>query len=477
MYRGLVEEISDWICDVDEHFICTYSSPRVRNVLGYEPEEVLGRSAFDFMPPDEADRLKSMISPDHHPGKVFDIMQCRLRRKDGHIIWIEISGKPVIDRQGRFKCNRGLVRDITERKNAEEAQSESEERFRAMFDRAAMGIAVADPEGHFVDTNPVYQELLGYSGEELRQKRLYDITHPEDVDKSRDLEGQLRDGLIDKYQLEKRYVRKDGGVIWGKLNVSAIRNPDGSQKYNIGVLEDITERKQAERALADEKDRAELYLDLMGHDINNLNQVAHGYLELIDGTVEDEELKQLVSKPMEAIRESSRLIENVRKLQRGRSGNYRPEVYDIGELVEKVASQFTSRPDKYVSIACSAVKGMRVQANELLRDVFSNLIDNAIKHTAGPVFINVRVLSGAKKEKRQYCTVMIDDNGPGIPDDMKERVFNRMQRGDTKASGSGLGLYLVKTLVDSYGGKVWVEDRVKGDYGKGARFMVMLPVM
>jgi signal transduction histidine kinase len=72
---------------------------------------------------------------------------------------------------------------------------------------------------------------------------------------------------------------------------------------------------------------------------------------------------------------------------------------------------------------------------------------------------------------------MIDDNGPGIPDDMKERVFNRMQRGDTKASGSGLGLYLVKTLVDSYGGKVWVEDRVKGDYGKGARFMVMLPVM
>jgi signal transduction histidine kinase len=76
-----------------------------------------------------------------------------------------------------------------------------------------------------------------------------------------------------------------------------------------------------------------------------------------------------------------------------------------------------------------------------------------------------------------YCTVTIDDNGPGIPDQLKELVFNRLQRGDTKAKGSGLGLFLVKSLVESYGGKVWAEDRIKGDHTGGARFKVLLPIL
>jgi len=117
-----------------------------------------------------------------------------------------------------------------------------------------------------------------------------------------------------------------------------------------------------------------------------------------------------------------------------------------------------------------------VQANELLRDVFVNLIGNAIKHSTGPAFINIR-MAQEKNDDRQYCTVAIEDNGPGVPGEMKEKVFDRLRRGDTKAKGAGLGLYLVKTLVDSYGGKVWVEDRVTGDHMKGARFVVMLPTI
>ena len=110
-------------------------------------------------------------------------------------------------------------------------------------------------------------------------------------------------------------------------------------------------------------------------------------------------------------------------------------------------------------------------ADELLKDVFSNILGNAIKHSTGPVTIEIG-LDRIFVTGKEYCRVAIDDNGTGIPDDMKSKIFTRFQRGKTKASGRGLGLYLVKTLVENFKGKVWVEDRVPGDSTKGSRFVI-----
>jgi signal transduction histidine kinase len=133
-------------------------------------------------------------------------------------------------------------------------------------------------------------------------------------------------------------------------------------------------------------------------------------------------------------------------------------------------------PDGHVSISCGMAEGVRVQANELLQDVFVNLIGNAIKHARGPASVNIR-MSLETKYGRRYCRISVEDDGPGIPDELKDVIFDRFRRGNTKAKGSGLGLYLVRTLVESYEGNVWVEDRVPGDYTKGARFVVILPAI
>jgi signal transduction histidine kinase len=109
-----------------------------------------------------------------------------------------------------------------------------------------------------------------------------------------------------------------------------------------------------------------------------------------------------------------------------------------------------------------------------LVDVFSNIVENAIKHSIGPVTIDIRP-GKMIRDGRNYCLINVEDNGPGIPDELKERLFTRFQRGITRAGGKGLGLYLVKSLVESFGGRVWAEDRVTGDSGKGSRFVVMLP--
>ena len=115
-------------------------------------------------------------------------------------------------------------------------------------------------------------------------------------------------------------------------------------------------------------------------------------------------------------------------------------------------------------------------ANELVTDVFTNLINNSIKHSNPdkPLIIDIRV-DRIKEKDIDYLRCMVEDNGPGISNWVKDKIFMRFQRGDTKAHGKGLGLYIVRTLVDDFGGKVWVEDRVSGDSGKGARFVVVLP--
>jgi signal transduction histidine kinase len=109
-----------------------------------------------------------------------------------------------------------------------------------------------------------------------------------------------------------------------------------------------------------------------------------------------------------------------------------------------------------------------------LYDVFANLVSNAINHTGDGTNIAI-VLEREEENDGRYWRVSVEDDGPGIPDDIKGRIFDRMLKGTTTAKGTGLGLYLVKSLVESYGGRAWVEDRMPGDHSKGTRFVVMLP--
>ena len=222
--------------------------------------------------------------------------------------------------------------------------------------------------------------------------------------------------------------------------------------------------------------RLKLYLDLMGHDINNMHQIALGYLELARDMQPDVGQTEFLDKPIEVLQRSARLIKNVRKLQKLQEGVFQTEVVDVCEVLVDVQREFGAVPDKAVTLNLNGREHCHVRANELLHDVFANLVSNAIKHTGDRADIVVD-LDVVKDDGGRYCRVMVEDNGPGIPDDFKGKIFNRLLKGTDKAKGMGLGLYLVKSLVDSYGGRVWVEDRVPGDHTKGARFVVMLPVV
>ncbi len=235
--------------------------------------------------------------------------------------------------------------------------------------------------------------------------------------------------------------------------------------------------KNSGQKLREAKNQAEFFIDLLYHDINNMNQVAMGYLEIaIEKVQQGIYDPALLAKPMEMLRDSSKLLESVRKIQKTRSWEQDLEVLDLGGLLEDVISQYSSVPGREVTIRYEPAGGRAVFASELLKEVFSNIIGNSIKHSTGRVAISVG-LSEVAEGGQNYYRVDIADDGPGIPDAMKPGVFERFARGPTNASGNGLGLYLVRALVDGFRGRVWVEDRVPGDFGKGSKFVVMLPAV
>ena len=252
---------------------------------------------------------------------------------------------------------------------------------------------------------------------------------------------------------------------------------DGSGKVirMYGTSQDITESKLAMEELKTAKKQAELYLDLMGHDINNMHQIALGYLELARDEQADRESAIFLDKPIEVLQRSANLINNVRKLQKLHDGMFPNVDIDVCKVLLDVQEESGSVSDKTVILNLNGHEQCHVRANELLYDVFANLVNNAIKHTGdrADIIIDLDIV----KDKCGYCRVLVEDYGPGIVDDFKGVIFNRTLKGTSKAKGMGLGLYLVKSLVDSYGGQVWVEDRIMGDHAKGARFVVMLPTV
>ncbi|WP_424356705.1 ATP-binding protein [Methanocella sp. MCL-LM] len=251
------------------------------------------------------------------------------------------------------------------------------------------------------------------------------------------------------------------------------------EKCNIEVTTNAQKLEAARNALEASKNQADVYIDLMGHDINNLNQVAMSFIDL---TIESFELKSearsMLDKSMSALDSISRLIDHVGKLRKAGEHGLSSRIFNLSEVLREVMGHYSHIPGRDITINFSPTQPCKVLANDLIWDVFSNLIGNSVKHSDPGLPLIINVGMGLRKEgEKTYCLVTVEDNGPGIPDELKGRLFGRFERGQTKVSGKGLGLFLIKTLVEDFHGKVWIEDRVPGDHTKGARFVVMLPAI
>jgi PAS domain S-box-containing protein len=233
----------------------TKISPAFTRHLGWSEKEMLSKPILDFVHPDDVKKTADIIKEQMEKGN--DVIQFENRYKTikGDFKWFEWATKPVPEEGITYAA----AYDVTERKEAEEALRESEARFRTIFEQAAVGVAqTVSKKGHLVHINSRFADILGYSVEEMEQLKFQKITHPDDLQEDMDNMKRLLGGEIREFSMEKRYYHKNGSIVWGNLTVSPMWKIGEEPNYHIAVLEDITERKQAEKALEEKK--AELRL-------------------------------------------------------------------------------------------------------------------------------------------------------------------------------------------------------------------------
>ncbi len=249
-YRALVETTTDWIWETDAQARFTYSNPYVRDLLGYEPEEILGKRPFDLAPPEARsllwgalDRLRGVSCP-------FSGFVTTLRAKDGRDVTVEVSGIPVLDAAGKFRGRRGIGRDITARQRAGEAIRQSEEKYRRLIANIPDVVWTIDANFRFSYISPAIERISGFTLNEIYRHgpRLYvDCLHPDDAGRVREaLAALFTEGR--PYDVECRVRRKSGEWIWVHDRAVSTYEKDG-MRYADGLLSDITTRKAAEEAL------------------------------------------------------------------------------------------------------------------------------------------------------------------------------------------------------------------------------------
>jgi PAS domain S-box-containing protein len=237
----------------------------------------------------------------------------------------------------------------------------------------------------------------------------------------------------------------------------------------------IIERKKAEEKILDERNRAELYLDVLSHDINNLIQglTSSSELLLLDENL-SENNKKYARLALGQAKAITVLISNVQKLTYLEEQDFKINPIDIKEVIDNSIERINKTyGDRSFEITHSIPdSGVSVLCNNLLNEVLDNIIGNAIKHDRGKN--SLIDISHSISEDGKFWNLEFKDNGPGVPDEMKERIFKRLQRGDKSVQGSGLGLTIAREVVNRFGGRIWVEDRVPGDSTKGCNFVVQL---
>ena len=267
--RAIIEGTQALLVSVDADGRLTYANDATAEALGYKTAaEIIGRLYLDFVHSDDRQRVGNGIINQINARQQSSIHEFRVVETEGQVKWFSFVSTLII-KDGKFVGMTGVAQNITERKQAEDALRKSEARYHTFFEHTAVGVAeIEHVTGRFLTANPRLCELLGRTEEEMRDTTFQAITHPDDLHLHEEKAAQLLAGTIDHYTLEKRYISKDGAVIWVNITVSDPRETGETHGRNIVIVEDITERKRTEEALRESEEKLRLILNTIPHAVS-----------------------------------------------------------------------------------------------------------------------------------------------------------------------------------------------------------------
>jgi PAS domain S-box-containing protein len=392
------------------------------DIVGYSEDELRGRSIIDITHPEDAVKTVAYLrEAQQHRAPSYDLEK-RYVRKNGEVVWGRASAVFLLP-EGRPACWVVVVLDITERKRAEEALRESEERFRTIFENAGVGTALVDRQGHPIKCNPALQRMLGYTEEELRGMVFTDFTHPDDRDLDWALYSELAAGKRDRYEIEKRYIKKDGQPMWGHLTASLVRTESGApDDYTIGMVEDITDRRLAEEALQKSRDQlralAARAQTVREEERTRVAREIHDELGQALTAIKIDLSSLCRELPADKRQQSKsilKLVDETIQSVRRISTELRPAVLDAVGLVAAVewaVGEFETRTGTtyQLDLPKEDIAIDQDRATALFR-IFQETLTNVARH-AGATEVSVRL---AKDDSN--LTLVVHDNGKGLSEE------------------------------------------------------------
>jgi PAS domain S-box-containing protein len=471
--QGLVDACPIGIAEFDPQGHCVSANPAFLALLGRPGEEILGRTLPEIDLP---------LAPQH--SVVMLVQQTKQPMLDIDVLdsprWL-LSAFPILDAAGA--CSRVAV---TLRRRDPSAPSHEEivaheQFFQSIFERVTIGMTTLDFRGEGIRVNPALLKMMGYTEEEFMRLGAQGISHPDDYAPDLAQFEKLCAGAIDGYQMEKRYIRGDGSIMWGRLSVSLARDDAGRPKVMIGTVEDINARKEAEA----ERDRLierlqeairarDTFMLVASHELRTPLTTLGLQLDLLQRTIErgDANTPKVVDTMRRQSHRINRLVEdllNVARLMTGRLQLAKERV-DLAALVHDISEQM--RPQAVAAgstLTVSAAANVSFEVDRLrIEQVLANLLQNAIKFgEAKPIEVEVETREGR-------AWVRVRDHGIGIDKENQARIFERFERAVSELhyGGLGLGLYISRQLIQAHGGELLVES----DPGAGATFTMVLPL-
>jgi len=546
--KDIIFSMADWVWEVDENGVYTYSSQKGFDFFGPSHENVIGKTPFDFMPPDEAKRVAAIFSEIAiNKAPIKDLENWNIM-KNGERICLLTNGVPMIDKAGNLKGYRGVDKDITERRRAEQELiiankellfqneekekraaelKESEEKYRNIFESAAIGIYRTSPEGHILLANPMLINMLGYDTfENLAKRNLEKQGFEPGYERYEFREHIERDGYI--IGLETAWQKKDGTTIFIRENAKVYRDGAGNVLYYDGTIEDITERKRAEQELiiankellfqneekekraaelilankellfqTEEKEKraAELikaikkaeesdnlksaFLNNLSHEIRTpMNQIL-GFASLLKDpelteVTRDEYIGLINSQSHQLLHIITDIVE-ISKITAGQVA-IKSTSFNLSEMMNELYASFKPKAEhrnlqlnlnKKIADSDDLIRGDQVKLNL----IFRNLIENAIKYT------NVGSVDIEYSRVGDRLIIAVKDTGIGIEEQEKKIIFDHFRQIEISTmrqyGGLGLGLSISKAYIRMMSGVI----RVESEPGKGSTFFVEIPFL
>ena len=470
----IIESSDDAIISKTLDGIITSWNPAAERLYGYSPAEAVGREVSLIIPKDRPDELPSIMDRLRRGLRIDHFETVRVR-KDGARLDVSVSISPIYDDNGHIIGAASIGRDITETRRGERerrtlqeqadqeiaARTESEARFRAVWEATSEALALSDANGIVLDVNPAYCALYGRDASEFIGRSFAIIFGAEEQCTASTLYQAVFTATDPPRSYEARITRPDGSERIVEARADFLIR-DGRRVAMVSAIRDITERKRLDQAQLD-------FVAMASHDLASPLTVLRARAQLLQRRQRYEE--ESVKAILEQTNRMGRLISDLRELVQVEGGglSLQLDAIDVRELaraaVERARTLTASHAVRFEgSDAQIMVHGDR----DRLGQVLDNLIGNAIKYSAPHSEIVVRT-----ERVESEARVSVSDRGDGIPADALPSLFDRFYRGNNRSgeAGLGLGLYITRMLVEAHGGRIWASSQE----GVGSTFTAALP--